>query len=276
MKKNTFGLVLCSLVLGLLPAFSFAQTPAPCGVKVAFDVVDAKGGSTKSIANKDSDVLLTARLIEEEKGKCDGLNFKLGFFSIYKGGFTDIGEPRRVVFYDESTMLDQDGKRYAEKEITWQAAGLKDAKTGELVKNNGVLSFQAYASYNDSYYIKSSVIDVSVKNESTAPNNSGGGGEAPAPKTPVSANGLFIDNPLEDQGDLLQFFFYLLKRALAFVGILATVMIIFGGYKMVVSNGNPSNRKKGQDTIVWAVIGLAITLLSFSIVAIVQNILRVK
>jgi hypothetical protein len=85
-----------------------------------------------------------------------------------------------------------------------------------------------------------------------------------------------IHNPLKDTDDLLSFFFYLLNRALAFVGILATVMIVVGGYFMVESAGNPLTKKKGQLTVLWAVIGLVVTLLSFSIIALVQNVLRVK
>jgi hypothetical protein len=88
-------------------------------------------------------------------------------------------------------------------------------------------------------------------------------------------DGLVIDNPVA-YNDLLEFFFSLLKRAIGFVGILATIMIIIGGYRMVVSQGNPDGYKKGKKTVLYALGGLALVLLSFSMVAAVQNILRVK
>jgi uncharacterized protein (UPF0147 family) len=48
-------------------------------------------------------------------------------------------------------------------------------------------------------------------------------------------------------------------------------MIIIGGYQMVTSAGNEEGYKKAKQTITYAVIGLVIAVLSYSVAAIVEN-----
>jgi hypothetical protein len=60
---------------------------------------------------------------------------------------------------------------------------------------------------------------------------------------------------------------------LMLAGILAVLFIIIGGFLMVTSAGNETRLRQGKQTLIWAVAGLILTLLSFSIVAIVQSIL---
>ena len=53
---------------------------------------------------------------------------------------------------------------------------------------------------------------------------------------------------------------------LAIVGVIAVVMIIFGGIQYSTSAGDPGKVKKAKDTILYGVIGLVIALLAFAIV----------
>lgn len=50
------------------------------------------------------------------------------------------------------------------------------------------------------------------------------------------------------------------------IGILSVVMIIFGGLKYVTSRGDPEMVKSAKNTLLYAVIGLIVALLSFAIV----------
>ncbi len=50
------------------------------------------------------------------------------------------------------------------------------------------------------------------------------------------------------------------------IGIVAVVMIIIGGFNMMISSGDPGKVKKGKDTILYGIIGLVIALLAFAIV----------
>jgi hypothetical protein len=43
-------------------------------------------------------------------------------------------------------------------------------------------------------------------------------------------------------------------------------MIIYAGYTMMTSAGDPGKVKKGKDTLIGSIIGLVISLLAFAIV----------
>jgi len=52
-------------------------------------------------------------------------------------------------------------------------------------------------------------------------------------------------------------------------GIVAVGMIIFGGVKYSTSQGDPGKVKSAKDTILYALIGLVVAILSFVIIAFV-------
>jgi len=54
------------------------------------------------------------------------------------------------------------------------------------------------------------------------------------------------------------------------IGILATVMIIIGGFQWLVSRGNASQVKEGQDRIFSALIGLALAFLAYTILYLIN------
>ena len=53
---------------------------------------------------------------------------------------------------------------------------------------------------------------------------------------------------------------------LGVIGILAVVMVIYGGFKIVTSAGAADKVKSGRETILYGVVGLVIALLAFAIV----------
>lgn len=84
----------------------------------------------------------------------------------------------------------------------------------------------------------------------------------------------FLFNPLIDgmtrpESILIR----IVNIALMLVGIAAVVFIILGGFLMVTSAGNESRLKQGKQTLIYAIAGLILSLLSFSIVAIIQSII---
>lgn len=50
------------------------------------------------------------------------------------------------------------------------------------------------------------------------------------------------------------------------IGIIAVIMIIVGGIRYTLSNGNASSTKEAKDTILYAVIGLIIAMMAYAIV----------
>ncbi len=65
----------------------------------------------------------------------------------------------------------------------------------------------------------------------------------------------------------------LINAMLLLVGIISVIMIILGGLRMVASGGSESQIKKGRETVIWAIGGLLVSLMAFSIVAIIQSII---
>ena len=57
----------------------------------------------------------------------------------------------------------------------------------------------------------------------------------------------------------------IIKAVLGLVGVLALVMFIYGGILWMTSGGSEEQVKKGKDTLVWAVLGLAIVFFSYAL-----------
>ena len=66
------------------------------------------------------------------------------------------------------------------------------------------------------------------------------------------------------------------KNFVLLIGIVSVGFIVLGGGQLVISAGNTEAVEKGKKTITWAIIGLVVALLAFSIVAIVQDLLGVQ
>ena len=52
-------------------------------------------------------------------------------------------------------------------------------------------------------------------------------------------------------------------------GIVAVIAIIYGGIKFIVADGDASKIKGGRDTIMYAVVGLVVAIMAYSIVGFV-------
>ncbi|MBU0707011.1 pilin [Patescibacteria group bacterium] len=58
----------------------------------------------------------------------------------------------------------------------------------------------------------------------------------------------------------------MLKGFLGVLSLIALVMVIYGGFQYVTSAGNPEQIKKAKDTIIWALLGMAIGFMSLAII----------
>lgn len=55
------------------------------------------------------------------------------------------------------------------------------------------------------------------------------------------------------------------------VGFAAVIMVIIGGFMYILSAGDSGKAAKAKDTILYAVIGIAITMLAYAIVSFVTG-----
>ena len=65
---------------------------------------------------------------------------------------------------------------------------------------------------------------------------------------------------------LLQLITRISNILLLLVGLVAVLFIIIGGFQYITSAGNPENVSKAKNTILYAIIGIIVTLLSYAIV----------
>ncbi len=118
-------------------------------------------------------------------------------------------------------------------------------------------------------------INTNTNNE----NSNSGGGTEPDTNVGVISNidydasvGSFF-NPLETES-VPALVASAVKILLSLAGMVAVLVIIIAGFRMVAGGGNPDEIKKAKAAITWAIIGLVVSLLSFSIVAIIQRIIQ--
>lgn len=60
-----------------------------------------------------------------------------------------------------------------------------------------------------------------------------------------------------------------LKLVFGFAGAIAFLIVTFGGFKYVISQGDPAATNKAKNTILYALIGLVVCTMAFSIVTFV-------
>ncbi len=122
-------------------------------------------------------------------------------------------------------------------------------------------------------------LSFTTKNADGTGGDTGGTGTNNTP--PIGAKGFqnydsvtaSLYNPLS-ANSIPELITRIIRILLLLIAMVAVVMIIVGGFRMVASSGNPAALTKAKQTIIWAVIGLVVALLSFSIVAIIQNLIQ--
>lgn len=97
-----------------------------------------------------------------------------------------------------------------------------------------------------------------------------GGGKAPDTSlTEVLFNPLPVDS-------LTGVLLYIMRWFLAIVALWGVTFIVIGGFKLVMAQGNEEAYLAAKKTITWAILGVVVAMLSFSIIAIVQNLIGAR
>ncbi|MEK7108420.1 MAG: pilin [Patescibacteria group bacterium] len=74
---------------------------------------------------------------------------------------------------------------------------------------------------------------------------------------PMASLAASLYNPL-GQRSIPQVVGFVIQVVLGISGSIALLMIVWGGFTWLMSQGEPDKIKKGQQTIVWSVIGIAV------------------
>lgn len=86
------------------------------------------------------------------------------------------------------------------------------------------------------------------------------------------AGTLKINNP-SGQTDIAGLITKLINWLLLIIGMVATIVIIISGIMLVFNGGNESTIKTAKTTILWAIIGLVVSVSAFALVNIIQSLL---
>ncbi len=68
----------------------------------------------------------------------------------------------------------------------------------------------------------------------------------------------------------------LLPHILIFAGLAMLIMIVYGGFQLMISGGDSEGIREGKAKITWGVIGFLIVFSSYFIVQLVGTIFKVK
>ncbi len=71
---------------------------------------------------------------------------------------------------------------------------------------------------------------------------------------------------------LPDYFGNILSAMIPLIGMVAFIMILIGGFKILTSGGDPKGLQGGKQTITWAVGGLALSIISWLILLLIENI----
>jgi hypothetical protein len=63
----------------------------------------------------------------------------------------------------------------------------------------------------------------------------------------------------------------IMKALFTVMGSIAVIVVMFGGIKYVISSGDPKKTAEAKETILYAVIGIVISLSAYAIVSFIAN-----
>ena len=78
--------------------------------------------------------------------------------------------------------------------------------------------------------------------------------------------------PPKEFGDLEGIFEKLIQSLLALAGIILFVMLVFGGFKYILSGGNPDSAASARRTITYAIGGLVVIASAYLILVLIEKI----
>lgn len=56
------------------------------------------------------------------------------------------------------------------------------------------------------------------------------------------------------------------------IGLLSVIFLIVGGFRYAISGGDPNNLKQAKETVLYSIIGLVVSILAFTLVAVVGKV----
>ena len=83
-----------------------------------------------------------------------------------------------------------------------------------------------------------------------------------------------LTDPLNLGGEIDNLWIRIIEALLGFVAIASLVTFVYAGFMFLISTGNAEKVKKAKDTIVYAILGIFLSIASYSILSFIFKILE--
>lgn len=105
--------------------------------------------------------------------------------------------------------------------------------------------------------------------------SSGGSGSGGSSGSSGGSSQVILKDPLNlPGGDPQVFWARIIGALLAFVGVGALITFVYAGFMFLTSSGNPEQVKKAKDTMVYAVLGVAVSMGAYVILGFIFDTLQ--
>lgn len=76
-----------------------------------------------------------------------------------------------------------------------------------------------------------------------------------------------LTNPLGDVTDIRVLVGRIIAAIIGIIGAIALLYFVYGGVLLLTSQGNTETIRKGKDTLIWAILGMAVVFASYAFLA---------
>lgn len=80
-----------------------------------------------------------------------------------------------------------------------------------------------------------------------------------------------MDEPAAELSSLPTYFGNILMAMIPLIGLIAFIMVLAGGFKILTSAGDAKGMAGGRQTITLAVVGIALSIISWLVLILVRN-----
>jgi glucose uptake protein GlcU len=91
--------------------------------------------------------------------------------------------------------------------------------------------------------------------------------------SPAFAQTQDLQNPIQSD-NIEELLVNLTRYILGIIAVVAVVMIVIAGARMIISGSNENESKNARKMITNALMGLIVAMLAFTIVSIIQNVIK--
>ncbi|MEI6690696.1 MAG: pilin [bacterium] len=85
-----------------------------------------------------------------------------------------------------------------------------------------------------------------------------------------------MNNDAAKLSDIGTYFGNILTAMMPLLGMIAFIMLLVGGFKIMTAGGDTKAAQSGKDTLTYAVIGIVLSLVAWLVLAIIENLTGAK